>query len=800
MTAVGLNRESMIQPDAEELRLNSPLSNTTSWSDISQQQQQAFQPQEGLKRRQSEVTGEQPDLERGVRRRISRACDQCNQLKRKCDGQYPCACCSNSFLSCSYTRAHKKRGRVSKKNNTQQNEEEQRLLGQGNAGGHEPVQDASTNANIYQTSRESDLSGGPPVNAIMRNVHHRSSDATLNMATNSTSSIQGPMADVVIQDQFMIQDQTNFLPNEMPHDFNSPLDDIYSVAFMGKAPVMESPGWMTLTPSMFASDMPLLNAPNPSQTLLRFPVLQPLVPHLQSVMPANLACDLLEQYFASSTSAYLRPSNPYVLGYIFRKSSILHPTNPRPCSPALLASLLWVVAQTSDAPFLTAQLDTRANVCQRLLKLIIAMLGPLAHTFAPAGSSSDSHGDIQELIGFGRNTNGALPWKNQIDSLVTYIHLATVVSASERKASSLRWWNAAWLLARDLRLGREIPYDDDPGEGATHGSVEEERSRNLSMSNPDMSAQQDGSSGRSGAITEEDREERRRTWWLLYMMDRHLALCYNRPMFFANRECEKLLQPLDDSAWQDGRFIHASQRTLGLNTICVSHSVFGQFLPLMVILGEIVDLNHARNKPRLGPRAGHPRNFDDVVEEIAEQLELYGKSLDEFEAKEIFGPDTTQNVGSAFATQSSERALQTRTVTAYGRHIMHVLHILVAGRWDPLALLEDNDLWISSMSFVTATEHAVAAARAVSEIIDYDPDLSFMPFFFGIYLLQGSFLLLLFADKLGEAIESEVVHACETLVRAHEACVATLDTQYQVSQRLYIYSFANRCSVISGRS
>ncbi|KAK5256253.1 hypothetical protein LTR40_010484 [Exophiala xenobiotica] len=110
---------------------------------------------------------------------------------------------------------------------------------------------------------------------------------------------------------------------------------------------------------------------------------------------------------------------------------------------------------------------------------------------------------------------------------------------------------------------------------------------------------------------------------------------------------------------------------------------------------------------------------------------------------------------------------------------MHVLHILLTGKWDPIALLDDNDLWISSQSFVTATGHAVSAAESVAEIIEVDPDLSFMPFFFGVYLLQGSFLLLLFADKLQGDVSPDVVKACETIVRAHEACVATLDTQYQ---------------------
>jgi hypothetical protein len=33
-----------------------------------------------------------------VRRRISRACDQCNQLRTKCDGQQPCAHCIGRII------------------------------------------------------------------------------------------------------------------------------------------------------------------------------------------------------------------------------------------------------------------------------------------------------------------------------------------------------------------------------------------------------------------------------------------------------------------------------------------------------------------------------------------------------------------------------------------------------------------------------------------------------------------------------------------------------------------------------
>ncbi|KAI7060367.1 hypothetical protein KC317_g16537, partial [Hortaea werneckii] len=50
-----------------------------------------------------------------VRRRISRACDQCNQLRTKCDGQQPCAHCVEFGLTCEYARERKKRGKASRK-------------------------------------------------------------------------------------------------------------------------------------------------------------------------------------------------------------------------------------------------------------------------------------------------------------------------------------------------------------------------------------------------------------------------------------------------------------------------------------------------------------------------------------------------------------------------------------------------------------------------------------------------------------------------------------------------------------
>jgi hypothetical protein len=207
----------------------------------------------------------------------------------------------------------------------------------------------------------------------------------------------------------------------------------------------------------------------------------------------------------------------------------------------------------------------------------------------------------------------------------------------------------------------------------------------------------------------------------------------------------------------------------------------------MTILGEITDLYHARNHPRFGSKT----DWDHHALEISQQLVVYGQSLQELRNRAVNeanaehepshpGTPSGRSVNSTMS-RAQESLMHAKIVEAYGTHLMHTLHILLNGKWDPISLLDDNDLWISSQSFVDATGHAVSAAEALNEILEYDPDLSFMPFFFGIYLLQGSFLLLLIADKLQGEASSNIVRACEVIVRAHEACIVTLNTEYQVS-------------------
>ncbi|MCJ1477638.1 hypothetical protein MMC13_006311 [Lambiella insularis] len=866
------------------------------------------------RRRNSEVKSDEKIAASGpVRKRISRACDQCNQLRTKCDGKSPCAHCVEFGLGCEYFRKRKKRGKASRKDLAQQQASDPSAFADApSPSGYSsdvpsPTQSGHADQDPvngeYASTAElppppiprksmSGSDGGMLASGTGDAVTARTTRTREEMPSETLFSQHHPRVSNIQKDVYpdfnrpqenrsilrespgpmslngfnVMQDYgrssmhglssingshnghaVHHLPNPTgttngystyegayslvtPHNSHAPVNysfgrnhDSPLTSFLAASPVEGSPGWLSLpspTPSVYQPQH-LANPP----PILRYPVLQPLLPSIASVLPTSLACDLLELYFTSSSSSYVHPLSPYLLGYVFRKRSFLHPTRPRACSSALLCSMLWVGAQTSDAPFLTSPPSARGRICQKLLEVTVGLLRPLIHG-ACTSDMSPSYGMRSVVNGLALGGLGvATTSGDQVSALsgatgglndvATYFHLATVISASEYKAASLRWWNAAWSLARELKLGREVP-PNPPQPGGKHqpqgDDMDADGEVDLDMTDQNGPNIMSHMSSENipvppGTMGEEEREERRRIWWLLYTVDRHLALCYNRPLFLLDIECDGLLQPVSDIVWQAGDVYtgktggfssHSDAqhyRRAGPSFECTGHSIFGYFLPLMTILGQIVDLNHTRNHPRFGLGFRGGNEWDDRSAGIIQQLEAYGRSLKDFEARCTTSASSneqndrdhanaevgTPSVRSATSTSSriTESMIQTKTVVAYGTHVMHVLHILLTGKWDPISLLDDNDLWISSQSFITATGHAVSAAEAISDILEYDPDLSFMPFFMGIYLLQGSFLLLLIADKLQGEASPSVVKACETIVRAHEACVVTLNTEYQ---------------------
>ncbi|KAF2129582.1 hypothetical protein P153DRAFT_385788 [Dothidotthia symphoricarpi CBS 119687] len=781
-----------------------------------------------------------------VRRRISRACDQCNQLRTKCDGRKPCTHCIEFGLTCEYIRERKKRGKASRKDIAQQ----QATAKAGNVTLSSKESSPQSQEDAIEAGYASfKLSKGrrsltkPPVSDRTEEIEHTSTYPNRMMTTND-ANLETTVPQLQLQVQPRIQTQGHLIHNSIPQytamdDFSQNItyqpphlmlqtgmhtilpshshgmdysdssysatsphsahaqvppnpirlpDESVNMGFVTHSPVAGSPGWIFPSPSTTVYS----GAPHFTQ-YLKYPVLQPLIPHLANIMPIPLACDLLELYFQSSSSAFMQPVSPYVLGYVFRKRSFLRQHNPRVCSPALLASMLWIGCLTSDSPYLSSSPSARSQLSEKLINLTISLLKPLVHQTL---DDSDTNGTTYDnnniycgvtMNGFGMPTQVSeisLPGAPAaLDDVATYMHLATAISASEYKAASLRWWNAAWSLAKELKLSKELPVT--PSLDSTHKDVSDVF--NLEH----MGGMYASGQGNTIELTEEQREERRRIWWLLYTVDRHLALCYNRPLSFSDAECSGLMQPLDDNVWQAGELFEDSahrspdpaMRRRGPASDCTGNFVFGFFLPLMTILGEIVDLNHARSHPRFGMNI----DWDGHASEISQKLKDYGQSLQSLQhraAAEVNAEVQDQDTLSARSINSptsraQESLMQAKIVVAYGTHLMHTLHILLNGKWDPISLLDDNDHWIATQSFVDATGHAVSAADALNEILEHDPDLSFMPFLFGIYLLQGSFLLLLIADKMQTDASANIVRACEVIVRAHEACIVTLNTEYQ---------------------
>jgi hypothetical protein len=156
-----------------------------------------------------------------------------------------------------------------------------------------------------------------------------------------------------------------------------------------------------------------------------------------------------------------------------------------------------------------------------------------------------------------------------------------------------------------------------------------------------------------------------------------------------------------------------------------------------------------------------------VQSQVLLQLDNYAQSLVRFEQQ-----------ASALDYQDIHH---TKTVVAYANLVIQVSRVLLAGKWDPMSLFDDRDLFMATPSFTTTIANAIAAADNVSHILDVDPDLGFVPYFLGIQLLQGSLPLLLIVDRLQTETDPKIINACEVIIRATEACVSTLDTEYQVS-------------------
>ncbi|KAK9371684.1 fungal-specific transcription factor domain-containing protein [Lipomyces chichibuensis] len=759
-----------------------------------------------------------------ARRRISRACDKCNQFRTRCDGKLPCKRCSDLDIQCEYARQMKKRGKGSRRyaSKSSSHRDHQNELNQTEDRASASPVDATTDVSppsVQVRVVSSGSSGSGTMNGVVSNsscIHQGQQPQHQQLLTrrfahvSPASSVDSMQASSVpdrpgqsightdeqLSNQFSPQvsgsnrrDSSPGIDNAAPkrqgvreffirhmhsesevlHNGDRYLDDLEDLIMPDVAQLFSGDNGRTFistgkgnnnqarsttasifveTPSSTSPRVLNIRSPFPSFSALLatpsadtppppgddtqcvYPVLVPILPSLDFISP-SLAADLLEVYFTNTI---------YGIAHFTRKSSILalhHP--PRKCSEALLYSFLYVAAHVSDHPHLTATPTSRTDIIVKLRDLTILHLQPLIHA----------------------DKNGTL------DDVMSYIHLGIISSASEFKGASLRWWHAAWGLARVLKLNVEVPYSGS-------SSASSSASSKLLMDNSNMS--------------EETREERRRVWWLLFLVDRHLGLCYNRPLSVMDHESSGLYRPCRDEMWHsDLELLRPDMdpsRERGLSYRVTGSDLWGYFLPLMTLLGGIDDLHQLEMNNTLAIT----RDVTDPIRaDLRSKLDEFLKSMDSYDSVVLTPVDRDDGdlsrhrskspQDSMLSTLKQQQRLTPRTCwKEYCRCLVHVFHILLYGYWDPIDLLSIPPSMVLDPEFVNVIQHSLDFAKCIKHILEVDQDLRIIPFFFGIHLLEGSFTLLYIVDVLGD---KEVRVACETIVRAHEVCIVTLNTEYQ---------------------
>ncbi|KAL4813070.1 fungal-specific transcription factor domain-containing protein [Aspergillus spinulosporus] len=728
------------------------------------------------------------------------ACDWCHFNHAKCDQTFPCSRCLDKGTPCEFTRGRRKRGRLPK-------------LGTPGTARIEGIDSPS-----HTVSSASDMQGA---GSVVQSVQTPEDPSPPAPAHNLCHPDPRHAHDVVILSPGYeeLSPGTILWPMQEAETKSSVVESLSStrsapspcagaaLTASGSSASVDSMDFAGLADldAFILADLAAEPPTAPLEPLpsLRYPVLQPLIPFIRAHLSPELACGLLELYFTSAFSTHMHPVCHSIPCYVLRKASFLSKTNYRPSSPALLASMLWVAS--SDDHALASPLTThycRKKTSRILESLTLELLRSSAHTpfnksgLAAAAETVGSPAGPDAFCDFALypstvsgGTQGFECPVGSLDDVITYIHVASVLSLNDRNMLGLRWWQAAFTLARELQLNREmesVPSSDSQGVCFPHGPAP-------STPKP-LDCVCHRSYGSTVLITEEQREERRRVWWLLYMMDRHLALCHNRPLMLLDSESKGLLLPLDEDAWQAGE-IHSnspdfngpqcvmsgagSLRPAFSDFTCHDPSLFGFFLPLMTVLGQLLDIHQAWNHPMLGLDVLGERTWDTQLFEVLGQLDQYEASLHGFAARigDRRAP-TLADDDIAHCLHAQTQFWLAKTAKAYASYYIDLLHILQNGKWDPRSLAADHTLWASTLNLASAVPHALKAAESLGQILHYDPNLSFMPTFFSAQLLQGGFYFLFLLEQLQDQAGEPFLSACEVMLRAAESCTVTLNNGY----------------------
>ncbi|KAJ5946517.1 hypothetical protein N7454_003356 [Penicillium verhagenii] len=624
------------------------------------------------------------------------------------------------------------------------------------------------------------------LNSLEHNSHDDMTRSPLETVTSSSASLPDTSLCMAPPDRrkYTIEESTSIIAEVLksPTGVNvtsssfSPQREILHELFQGSSSSTAldsdgneiSPSQMSMSPSspQKAFQQPkfdeVTGIPNEFPAKRSYSCLDAVLPSLQGVLSAEEASEMLEIYFSESSSPVYKSTSPYMLAHILHPSTVLKEHDARPMSPALLVVILFCVSQTADMNiFDTPGARERTSIDLYRLSLDLLQSEDQDNYFRTSdGWQFHSHStNSSSLTNINSTPNRQVPGKallpkqlGSTDIILAVTILTLTISGGHYKADSLKWKDKLFRLVRASGLSME---DQDIDLGPVF----------CGLYNGDATF-------RRWLIS---KEERRRLFWLIYSLDRHLALSFNTRLSLPEGTfCVRT--PLPEKVWQSldtADLSYIPTCPLGPPVHISGCGFFEYFLPLATVLGHIIDLHHYRSHPTMGSYIP-PGAFHHIESMITSQEQ--DLSVLETQIKESF-TETSPHV-----TNSMRTKLQ--LVRIYSTYLLHVFHILLHGKWDPISMIEDKDDWITSESFLTCASHALSATGVVSQILTLDPELLFMPYLFGIYLLQGSFILLLFVDRMPElGPNRSVEEVCETIIRAHEVSVVTLDTTFQKNFR-----------------
>jgi hypothetical protein len=382
------------------------------------------------------------------------------------------------------------------------------------------------------------------------------------------------------------------------------------------------------------------------------------------------------------------------------------------------------------------------------------------------------------------------------------MHIALVTTTTEAKPPGSHWWRMAIQLAKDYKFNQDVEppprsTDFDTREGGSqqtpNGSADfeaavgpDENGEASSTASP-MSVSDNAivehSDSRSMSAASEEREERRRIWYTLYIWDRHLALRYNSPLSIKDAETQDVRLPIDEVAWQmsddyvttpDAGSIY---RPRGPPSTVNGRDMFSMLIPLMCILGQIIDMHHVAYHPRVerGPTNPVAEAYTETIKQQLLELE----------------PSVTALESQPVGNHPSGTTHHHRLLGRYASFLFHLLYVLLQCPWDKLALLEQSTAFLRQSNFQDISSRCGTAAAALQRILSEDPDLGFKAMFFGIFFYHGSTIPYAIAATFKQESESSTIETCEVYVRAFEASNCTYQAEYlRKMRRLLLFTLS----------